>query len=207
MIIILNRDSSLQNYDFAKYKRLYSLKMKREFYSYITKQTYYPYIRKELCKYMQHGNTTIMKHCRNVAYLSFACAKIFEKKLGLKFDYKSLIIGAYLHDLFMYDWHEKSNSHRLHGFSHPKTASQNAKKICNITSKQQSIIESHMWPLTITKLPKSREAFLVCLLDKQAALVETFKGRISANKFSVNYTYIQLLIFYIAHSITELHIM
>lgn len=206
MIIILNRDNLLQNCDFWKYKKLYSLKMKREFYSYITKQTYYPYIRKELCKYIQHGNTNIMRHCRNVAYLSFACAKIFEKKFGLKFDYNALIIGGYLHDLFMYDWHEKSTTHRLHGFSHPKTASENAQKICNINQKQQSIIESHMWPLTITKLPKSREALLICLFDKQAALVETLKDRAPLNKFSVNFAYIQLLLFYIAHNITELHI-
>ena len=160
------------------YKKLYAYNIKREFYSYIAYKFYYPYIRKELCKYLQHGNTNIMKHCRNVAYYSFKCAKILEKYFHIKFDYESLIIGAFLHDLFMYDWHEKNNGHRLHGFSHPKTASQNAQALCNITFKQQSIIESHMWPLTITKIPTSREAFLVCFFDKYSAILETFGARL-----------------------------
>ena len=157
------------------YKRICAYNIKKEFYSYIVGQFYYSSVRKELSKYFQHGNTTIMKHCRNVAYLSFSCALILEKRFKLNFDYESLIIGAFLHDFFMYDWHEKSSNHRLHGFSHPKTASQNAQTICNIDKKKQSIIESHMWPLTITKIPKSKEAFLVCLFDKYAAFLETFK--------------------------------
>ncbi|MBO5143260.1 MAG: HD domain-containing protein [Clostridia bacterium] len=149
---------------------------KKEFYSYIRKKFYYYYIRKELCKYIQHGNTNIMRHCRNVSYLSFSFAKILEKKFNIHFDYEALIIGAYLHDLFMYDWHEKSATHRLHGFSHPKTASENAKSLCNIGTKEQSIIESHMWPLTITKLPQSREAILVCFFDKYSAILEVFQA-------------------------------
>ena len=191
-----------QDYDLIKYKKLYAYKIKKEFYGYITKQIYYSPIRKELSKYLQHGNTNIMKHCRNVAYFSFVCAKFLEQKFNMKFDYETLVIGAYLHDLFMYDWHEKSDAHRFHGFSHPRVASENAKRLCNINSKEQSIIESHMWPLTITKLPKSREAILVCFLDKHAALIETFKDRIP-----VSYAYIQLLMFYLAHNIMNLRIM
>ena len=91
------------------------------------------------------------------------------------FDYEALIIGAYLHDLFMYDWHEKSSTHRFHGFSHPLTASKNAQSFCDISEKEKLIIESHMWPLTITKIPKSKEAFLVCIFDKYCAILETFK--------------------------------
>ena len=143
------------------HRNLYAYNVKKEFYRYIIKQYYYSSVKKELCKYMQHGNTNIMKHCRNVAYNSFVFAKVLEKKFNIKFDYESLIIGAYLHDLFMYDWHEKGGNHKLHGFSHPKTACKNAIALCNINKKEQSIIESHMWPLTITKVPKSREAFVV----------------------------------------------
>lgn len=202
MIFVLNKDLLTKDFDFTKYKRLYNYKLKREFYSYITKKLYYSSIRKELSKYLQHGNTNIMKHCRSVAYLCFVCAKNLEKKLNIKFDYNALIIGAYLHDLFMYDWHEKSDSHRFHGFSHPKVASENAKRLCNIGLKEQSIIESHMWPLTLTKLPKSKEAILVCLFDKHAALKEILRG-----KPCINYAYIQLLLFYFAHNIMNLHIL
>ena len=41
--------------------------------------------------------------------------------------------------------------------------------------KQLKIIETHMWPLTITKVPRSKEAFLVCFVDKIMALAETLK--------------------------------
>lgn len=147
---------------------------KRDFYTYIRKQFYYSYIRRELSKYIQHGSTSIMRHTRRVAYFSYTFAKMLEKRFNITFDYESLIIGAYLHDLFMYDWHEKNAGHRLHGFSHPKVASRNAQDLCQISKKEQSIIESHMWPLTITKVPKCREAFIVCLFDKYAAILETF---------------------------------
>ena len=148
---------------------------KKEFYAYIRTKIYHAYIRKELSKYIQHGTTTIHKHTRNVAYLCFLCAKKLEKIFNIHFDYEALIIGAYLHDLFMYDWHEKSSTHRFHGFSHPLTASKNAQSFCDISEKEKLIIESHMWPLTITKIPKSKEAFLVCIFDKYCAILETFK--------------------------------
>ena len=35
--------------DLMTYKRIYSLKMKREFYKYIITKFYYPSVRKELC--------------------------------------------------------------------------------------------------------------------------------------------------------------
>ena len=156
------------------FRLIYTFAMKREFYTYIRKQFYYSSIRKELSKYIQHGSTTIMNHTRRVAYFSFTFAKMLERNFHIHFDYEDLIIGAYLHDLFMYDWHEKNAGHRFHGFSHPKIASHNAQALCHVSKKEKAIIESHMWPLTITKIPRCREAFIVCLLDKYAAILETF---------------------------------
>lgn len=154
---------------------LYPMAKKREFYQYLRTKFYYSYVRKQLSKYMQHGKTTTMRHARNVAFLCFSCAKQLERKFHTSFDYEALIVGAYLHDLFLYDWHEKNAGHRLHGFSHPAIASQNAQVYCHINGKEQAIIESHMWPLTITKLPKSREAVLVCFFDKVATFWEVMK--------------------------------
>ena len=151
------------------------LALKREFYSNIRNIENY----KEVCRlqslYFQHGNTTVLKHCRNVAYYSLLFAKKLEEKFNISFNYRNLIIGAFLHDLFLYDWHEKDKFHRLHGYTHPLTASINAKEICNVNEDVQKIIKTHMWPLTLRKIPLSKEAFIVCLIDKILAIKETFK--------------------------------
>ena len=56
---------------------------------------------------------------------------------------------------------------------HPSYAAANAKRDFNINEKEEHIIRSHMWPLTVTKLPKSREAVIVCIADKLTSATET----------------------------------
>ena len=72
--------------------------------------------------YIQHGSTSVYEHSVKVAYTSL----YFARRFRLNIDEKSLIRGALLHDYFLYDWHEKDKSHRLHGFYHPSTALRNA---------------------------------------------------------------------------------
>ena len=110
-----------------------------------------------------------------MAYYSLLWAKKLEKRFNIKFNYKNLIEGEFLQDLFLYDWHEKDKLHRWHGYRHPLTASKNAREMCDANEETTKIIETHMWPLTITKVPRSKEAFLVCFVDKIMALVETLK--------------------------------
>ena len=149
------------------------LALKREFYYNLRNIENY----KEICKlqslYFQHGTTTVLKHCRNVAYYSLLIAKKLNEKFNISFNYNNLIVGAFLHDLFLYDWHEKDKSHKLHGYTHPITASINAKRMCNVNEDIQKIIKAHMWPLTLRKIPLSKEAFIVCFIDKVLALRET----------------------------------
>lgn len=149
--------------------------IKREFYLRLRKIENY----REVCKlqslYFQHGTTTVLKHCRNVAYYSLILAKNLEEKFNISFNYNNLIIGAFLHDLFLYDWHVKDKSHRLHGYRHPITASINAKNMCNVNDDVSEIIKTHMWPLTLRRIPLSKEAFIVCLVDKILAIKETFR--------------------------------
>ena len=156
--------------------------IKREFYSNLRKIENY----KEICKlqslYFQHGKTTVLRHCRNVAYYSLVLAKKLDEKFNISFNYNNLIMGAFLHDLFLYDWHEKDKSHRLHGYTHPLTASINAKRMCHINKDVEEIIKKHMWPLTLRKIPLSKEAFIVCLVDKILALRETFEFIYKVNK-------------------------
>ncbi len=51
-------------------------------------------------------------------------------------DERRLVRAAFLHDYFLYDWHT------------------------------QSIIRTHMWPLTLFHVPASREAWIVTIADK-----------------------------------------
>ena len=56
-------------------------------------------------------------------------------------------------------------------------AIENAKKFFNVNDDVQHIIYSHMWPLNLTHLPMSREAWIVCLADKYVARKETIMER------------------------------
>lgn len=120
-------------------------------------------------KYMQHGSTSTYDHCMNVVRLSYW----LNRRFHLKANERALLIGAFLHDFYLYDWHEKSDWHRFHGFRHPFFASRNARRHFQIGALEEDIIENHMWPLTFRHAPKSREAVIVCLADKCCSLTET----------------------------------
>lgn len=121
--------------------------------------------------FVQHGKTSTYAHCINVVKLSYW----LNKKFHLKADESSLLIGALLHDFYLYDWHEKSDWHKWHGFSHPFRAAGNAHRIFQIGKRERQIIESHMWPLTLRHVPRSREAAIVCIADKCCSLYETVR--------------------------------
>ena len=53
----------------------------------------------------------------------------------------------------------------------------NARNYFQITQKEQNIIRSHMWPLTVRHRPTCREAVIVCLADKYCAVVESMFQR------------------------------
>ena len=125
---------------------------------------------KKMDEYIQHGSTTPLEHSINVSYLSYKVAK----KLNL--DYKAAARAGLLHDLFLYDWHlqPKGDSFfQKHGFSHPQKALENATKYFDLNHKEKDIIEKHMWPLTLRKVPKYKESFLVSFIDKYTSSCET----------------------------------
>lgn len=133
---------------------------------------------KELCQdskileseqYMQHGNTSVLMHSILVAYFSYRLAN----KFHIPVDEKSLIRGALLHDYFLYDWHVKDSSHRLHGFTHPHTALRNATRDFDLNQIEKDIIVKHMFPLTFP-FPRYKESIIVCVVDKLCSFYETF---------------------------------
>lgn len=118
--------------------------------------------------YMQHGTTSVYSHSVRVAYVSL----YFARRFNLNVDEESLVRGALLHDYFLYDWHEKDKSHRLHGFYHPMTALRNAREDFKLNPIEENMIARHMFPLTPVP-PKYKEAWVLCLADKYCAVMET----------------------------------
>lgn len=119
----------------------------------------------QMKNYRQHYDTSCYDHCIEVAYWSY----LFCKKFNL--DYKAAARAGILHDLFLYDWrHSYKDLNGWHAFEHPKIALKNAKKICDLTEKEQDIILKHMWPVTLFQFPKYKESFVITITDKMSAL-------------------------------------
>lgn len=125
-------------------------------------------------EFIQHGQVTTYDHCYQVARASLWINRV----LRFRANVRELLTGAMLHDFYLYDWHDDPmGTHKLHGFFHPAKACKNARDVFKINENEQHIIECHMWPLTISKLPRSREAIIVCMADKYCAICETLFKR------------------------------
>lgn len=128
-------------------------------------------------EFMQHGSTSVYDHSLYVTKTCFSLVK----KLHLKVNKESLMKGALLHDYFLYDWHEKDSSHRLHGFRHAKFAHDNALRDFGLNKKEKNMILAHMFPLGY-RIPRYKESIILCLVDKYCATVETFSPIFKKNK-------------------------
>jgi len=124
-------------------------------------------------EYIQHGSVSTFDHCVSVAETS--CR--INRALHLRADENTLVRSAMLHDFYLYDWHERDETHRWHGFHHADRAADNARRLLSATDKECDIIRSHMWPLTLRRVPCSREAWIVCCADKWCSLIETLLRR------------------------------
>ena len=119
--------------------------------------------------YIQHGSITTYRHCADVTRMCFW----LNRRFHLGADESTLVRGAFLHDLYLYDWHDKDGDHKWHGFHHADRALENADRFFQLNPKERQMIYCHMWPLNLTRLPRSREAMILCLSDKLCALRET----------------------------------
>ena len=124
-------------------------------------------------QYIQHGCVTTYEHCMRVAAISFW----LNRRLNLGCDEASLVRGAFLHDFYLYDWHEPHPEAGLHGFSHPAIALANAEQRYTLNDRERNVIRSHMWPLTLLTPPRCREAAVVCVADKMSSATETLFER------------------------------
>ena len=127
----------------------------------------------EMKDFIQHGRVSTYEHCSSVAKLSYE----IDKRLSLHSDLNVLLVGAMLHDFYLYDWHKDDGTHPLHGFTHAKDACKNAKVYFNVDDRTGRVIANHMWPLNLLSVPKSREEWIVCVADKCVSLYETLFRR------------------------------
>lgn len=125
---------------------------------------------KALDNFMAHGNTSVMAHSIKVA----ECGLKIIEKFKLKVNKDEFIKSALLHDYYFYDWHNAPKHVGLHGFTHSKTAADNAKITFGINERVYANILSHMWPLNITKMPRTKEGLILCVADKICSWKETF---------------------------------
>ena len=121
-------------------------------------------------KFIQHGSVSVFVHSIRVAYMSCYIAE----KYHINVKWKEMIVGALLHDYFLYDWHDRFHNHkRPHGFYHPYVALENAMNDFELTDREKNIIKCHMFPLTVVP-PKYKEGWIVCVADKVCSIRETF---------------------------------
>lgn len=125
----------------------------------------------ETKNYIQHGSISVYAHCVNVARMSVRIAKW----LPIQVNMDALVIGALLHDYFLYDWHDGKGRH-FHGFTHPECAFRNAEMDYTLSPRVKNIIIRHMFPLTLVP-PTCTEAWIVCIADKICAIEETLFRR------------------------------
>lgn len=135
-----------------------------------------PYINSEevskMKDYVAHGKISVFSHCLNVAKTAYD----INNKFNLHSDLQTLLVGALLHDFYLYDWHDaklNTNIFKMHGYTHPFKACENAIEVFDINEDIQKVIKTHMWPLTLRSFPNSKEAIIVCIADKICALKET----------------------------------
>lgn len=126
--------------------------------------------------FVQHGVTTTYEHSISVATIAVMLA--VETGLTDDITISDLVKAGLLHDYFLYDWHDNEPWHRLHGFTHGRTAYNNAIRDfgSEITPVMKDSIIKHMFPLTSSH-PKYKEGWLVTVSDKIAASHETFTTR------------------------------
>lgn len=130
----------------------------------------------QLNQFPHHRPLTTYDHSIHVAYLSYRWAVRLAP--FLRIDVRSATRAALLHDFYLYDWHQpRPEGQKWHGFHHPTIACQNAKNHFALNKKEQHIILCHMWPLTLHRVPQSREAWLVMLADKWVSMDE-FKNKV-----------------------------
>ena len=116
-------------------------------------------------QWRHHLSVTTYDHSLFVSYMAFRLARRWGR------DYRMAARMGLLHDLYLYDSHDRSAHPGNQCFDHPAAALRNARALVELSPKEENIISSHMWPLSKT-MPRSAEAVIVSAADKLCASLE-----------------------------------
>ena len=126
-----------------------------------------------LDNFTQHYSFTRLRHSLDVAYASFVIAHF------LRWDSKSTARAGLLHDMFFYDWRDKTYKREgRHASAHPLVAIENAKRVTSLNKLEENIIRRHMWLATLIP-PRYKEGYIVTIVDKACAIREASIGLFS----------------------------
>ena len=131
-----------------------------------------------------HRGSNCYEHSFKVAKHAMKIALRGHKK---NLNLKSLLIGAILHDYYLYDWREDRSKLKKHSKRHPYIAAKNAERDFDISPEIKKIIETHMWPFNFKDFPKSKEARIVAIADNNIATCEVLTSVRYKNKHRQKY--------------------
>ena len=119
-----------------------------------------------------HRGSNCYIHCFKVA------KRAVNKSLNKKdINLEVVLIGAILHDYYLYDWRKDRSKLKKHAKNHPSIAIENAIRDFNISNDVQKVIKSHMWPINIKEYPNTKEARIVSLSDKAVTIRESLTSK------------------------------
>ena len=135
-------------------------------------------------EFSMHRGSNCYEHTFKVVKRAIHHVEISSKK---NINPEVVLVGAILHDYYLYDWRVDRSKLKGHAKKHVQIALENASKDFDISKEVKEVIGTHMWPVNIKNYPKSREAKIVSINDKMVALCETLTSKRYKNKHRENY--------------------
>jgi len=134
---------------------------------------------KQMKEIPMHRGSNCYEHCFMVAKRAIKRSqKFYNKKVKLEV----VLIGAILHDYYLYDWRKDRSKLKHHGTTHQYVASANATRDFNISPEVKKVIEAHMWPMNFKEFPNTKEARIVSWSDKAIAIKQSLTSKKHKNK-------------------------
>ena len=118
-------------------------------------------------KNVNHHGMNRFDHSLRVSYIAYKIAKF------LHVSYEEVARAGLLHDFFLINSKDIAIKDKINTLvNHPMYASAYSEKFFKLSDKEKDIIETHMFPIAPTRLPKYLESWIVNLVDDYVAIRE-----------------------------------